>query len=139
LGRHDTKAAERTLASIVAQTGESSPYTAASRFYIDVAKKDFAAAHKLADAVAASFPGSGITATDLGSAYALTNDLDLAFKWYRRAIDLHEPQFLRVPYANPEYKNLYIDPRWKALRAQPAIKDWEIARTEVAREFQRGE
>ena len=99
----------------------------------------FAAAHKLADAVAKQFPASGITATDLGSAYAMTNDLNAAMKWYRRAVDLHEPQFLRVPYANPQLTKLYADPRWKAVRAEPKVRDWDEARREIAGEFQAGE
>jgi TolB-like protein len=139
LGKHDMKPAERTLASLSAQTGEASPNTLAARFYIDVAKKDFAAAHRIVDAGAKAFPASGIAPTDLGSAYAITNDLDSAIKWYRRAVDLHDPQFLRVPYANPELTKLYADPRWKKLRAEPEVRDWEEARREIAAEFQAGE
>jgi hypothetical protein len=60
-------------------------------------------------------------------------------KWFRRAVDLHEPQFLCEPYKYPHLTKLYADPRWKALRAEPEIRDWEAARTEIAREFQAGE
>ena len=45
----------------------------------------------------------------------MTGDLDLAMRWYRRALELREPQFPRVPYANPQLTNLFADPRWKAL------------------------
>jgi adenylate cyclase len=139
LARHDMKGAERILSALLAQTGENSPYVAAGRFFIFVAKKDFAAAHKFADTVAKQFPAAGITANDLGIAYAMANDLDAAFTWFRRAIDLHEPQFLPVEYTNPEPLKLYADPRWKALRAEPEVHDWEAARAEIAREFQAGE
>jgi TolB-like protein len=133
LGKHDITSAERTLASLVAQAGEDSPNTVAARFYIDVAKKDFAHARSIANAAAAAFPASGITATDLGTAYAMTDDLNSAIAWYRRALELREPQFPRVPYANPQLTNLYADSRWKALRATPEIRDWEEARAEIAR------
>ncbi len=139
LARHDAKGAERILAALISQTGENSPNTAAARFFIFVAKKDFAAAHKFADGIAKQFPASGITANDLGIAYAMASDLDAAFTWFRRAVDLHEPQFLPVEYTNPEPTKLYADPRWKALRAEPEVRDWEEARAEIAREFQAGE
>jgi serine/threonine-protein kinase len=139
LAKHDMAGAERILSALVAQTGEKSPYVAAGRFFIFVARKDFAAARKFADAVAKQFPASDITANDLGIAYAMANDLDTALVWFRRAIDLHEPQFLPVEYTNPEPVTLYADPRWKALRAEPEVHDWETARAEIAREFQAGE
>ena len=129
-----SRLAERILASLVAQAGENSPNTIAARFYIDIAKKDFSQARAIANAVAASFPASGFTATDLGTAYAMTGDLDSAIRWYRRALELREPQFPRVPYANPELTRLYADPRWKALRAAPEIRDWEEARAEIRSE-----
>jgi TolB-like protein/Flp pilus assembly protein TadD len=136
LGRKDMASAERTLASLVAQEGENSPNTAGARFYIDAAKKDFAHAHTIVNAVAASFPTSGTIATDLGTAYAMTDDLDSAIKWYRKAFELRDPQFMRVPYANPQLTNLYVDPRWKALRATPEARDWEEARVEIAKKSQ---
>jgi TolB-like protein/Flp pilus assembly protein TadD len=139
LGQHDLASAQRTLASLVAQAGENSPNTVAARFYIDVAKNDFAQARTIANAVAASFPASGITATDLGTAYAMTDDLDSAIVWYRRALELREPQFPRVPYANPQLTKLYSDSRWKNLRAAPEVRDWEEARLEIGRKFEAGE
>ena len=139
IGRKDMASAERTLASLVAQEGENSPNTVGSRFYIDVAKKDFAHARSIVNGVAASFPASGITATDLGTAYAMTDDLDSAIKWYRRAFELRDPQFMRVPYANPQLTTLYADPRWKALRATPEARDWEEARLEIARQTETGQ
>jgi hypothetical protein len=131
--------AERTLASLVAQEGENSPNTVGARFYIDVAKKNFAQARKTVNAVAASFPSSGIVATDVGTAYAMTDDLDSAITWYRRAFELRDPQFMRVLYVNPQLTKLYADPRWKALRATREARDWEEARIEIAREFKPGE
>ena len=139
LGRNDMASAERTLASLVAQEGENSPNTVGARFYIDVAKKDFAHARAIADSVAASFPASGISPTDLGTAYAMTDDVDSAIKWYQRAFDLRDPQFMRVPYASPQLTKLYADPRWKALRATPEARDWEAARLEIAKELQVGQ
>jgi len=139
LGRNDKASAERTLASLVAQEGENSPNTVGARFYIDVAKKNFAQARKTVNAVAASFPASGISATDVGTAYAMTDDLDPAIKWYSRAFELREPLFMRVPYANPQLTKLYADQRWKALRSAPEARDWEQARLEIARKFQASE
>jgi len=136
LGRNDMASAERTLASLVAQDGENSPNTVGARFYIDVAKKNFAQARKTVNAVAASFPASGIPATDLGTAYAMTDDVDSAIKWYRRAFELRDPLFMRVSYANPQLTTLYADPRWKALRATPEARDWEEARLEIAKKSQ---
>jgi len=136
LGRNDMASAERTLASLVAQDGENSPNTVGARFYIDVAKKNFAQARKTVNAVAASFPASGIPATDLGTAYAMTDDVDSAIKWYRRAFELRDPLFMRVSYANPQLTKLYADPRWKALRATPEARDWEEARLEIAKKSQ---
>jgi hypothetical protein len=52
---------------------------------------------------------------------------------------VHDPQLLRVPYANRDLAKLFADPRWKALRSEPAIRDWEAARAEIGGEFQRGE
>ncbi|HEX3945627.1 MAG TPA: tetratricopeptide repeat protein [Rhizomicrobium sp.] len=139
LGNHDMKRAERILSALVAQTGENSPYAAAGRFFIFVAKKDFAAARKFADSVAKQFPASGITANDLGIAYAMANDMNTAIMWFRRSVNLHEPQFLPVEYTNPSPAKLYADPRWKALRAEPEVRDWENARREIEAEFQAGE
>jgi hypothetical protein len=59
--------------------------------------------------------------------------------WYRRALELREPQFPRVPYANPQLTKLYSDSRWKKLRAAPEVRDWEEARLEIARKFKAGE
>jgi tetratricopeptide (TPR) repeat protein len=136
LGRNDMASAGRTLSSLMAQVGNDSPNTVAARFYIEVAKKDFAHARKIVNAVAAAFPASGITATDLGIAYGMTDDVDSAMKWFQRALELREAQFPRVPYANPQLTTLYADPRWKALRATPEIRDWEEARLEIARKSQ---
>jgi TolB-like protein/tetratricopeptide (TPR) repeat protein len=138
LGQNDLASAERTLATLVSQAGENSPDTVGARFYIEVAKKDFVSARKIVDAVAASFPASGITATDVGTAYAMTNDVSSATKWYRRAYELREPQFPRVPYANPQLTKLFADPRWKTLRATSEIRDWEAARIEIAKKSRRG-
>ena len=139
LGKHDMKRAERILSALVVQSGEDSPYTAAARFFILVAKKDYAAGHKFVDSVAKRFPSSDITANDLGIAYALTNDTDRAMVWFRRAVDLHEAQFLPVAYTNPLPAKVLADPRWKALRNEPAVRDWEQARHEIDAEFQAGE
>jgi tetratricopeptide (TPR) repeat protein len=139
LARHDMKGADRVLAALVGETGDNSPYVAAGQFFMFIAKTDFAAAHKYVDGIAKQFPASGITANDLGIAYGMTNDIDTAMSWFRRAVDLHEPQFLPVQYTNPEPKKLYADPRWKALRSEPEVRDWEAARSEIAREFQAGE
>jgi TolB-like protein/Flp pilus assembly protein TadD len=139
LARNDLAGAGRILSALTAQTGESSPYVAAGRFFIFVAKKDFAAARKLADSVAKQFPASGITANDLGIAYATTGDVSTAIRWFRRSVDLHEPQFLPVIDTNPGLAKLYADPRWKALRKEPAVQDWQEARREIASEFQAGE
>ncbi len=139
LGKHDMKGAEQILSRLIAQVGEDSPYTAAARFFILVAKKDYPAARKFVDSVAKRFPSSDITANDLGIAYALTDDMDKAMMWFRRAVDLHEAQFLPVTYTNPLPAEVYADPRWKALRAQPEVRDWEDARREIATEFQAGE
>jgi predicted Zn-dependent protease len=138
LGQNDLASAERTLATLVSQAGENSPDTVGARFYIEVAKKDFVSARKIVDAVAGSFPASGITATDVGTAYAMTNDVSSATKWYRRAYELREPQFPRVPYANPQLTKLFADPRWKTLRATSEIRDWEAARIEIAQKSRRG-
>jgi TolB-like protein/Tfp pilus assembly protein PilF len=139
LGKHDMKGAEKILAALVAQSGEDSPYTAAARFFILVAKKNYAAAHKFVDTVAKRFPSSDITANDLGIAYALTNDTDRAMMWFRRAVDLHEASFLPVVDTNPLPASVLADPRWKALRAEPEVRDWENARREIEAEFQAGE
>jgi predicted Zn-dependent protease len=139
LARDDLKDAERILSALSAQTGENSPYVAAARFFIFVAKKDFAAARKFVDSVAKQFPASGITANDLGIAYATTNNVEKAIMWFRRSVDLHEPQFLPVAYTNPLPAKIYADPRWKALRAEPEVRDWENARREIEAEFQAGE
>jgi adenylate cyclase len=139
LGKHDMKRAERILSALVAQSGEDSPYTAAARFFILVAKKDYAAAHKFVDTVAKRFPSSDITANDLGIAYALTRDTDRAMMWFRRSVDLHEASFLPVVNTNPLPAGLLADPRWKALRAEPEVRDWENARREIEAEFQAGE
>ena len=99
-------------------------------------RRKIAHARTIVNAVAASFPASGITATDLGTAYAMTDDLDSATAWYRRAVDLRDPQFMRVPYANPQLTKLYSDSRWRALRATPEARNWEEARMEIARKSQ---
>lgn len=108
-------------------------------FYIEVAEKNYAAAHKIVDMAAAAFPASGISATDLGIGYTRANDLDSAIKWYRRALEVRDPQVFRVPYFDKDMTKLFADPRWKALRDTPAVRDWEQARRGIAREFQMGE
>ena len=139
IGKKDLSEARRIATQLGAQAGAPAGSVAACNFYIDIAKQNFAAARKTAEAVAVSFPASGVSATDIGTAYAMADDIDSAMKWYRRAFALHDPQMLRVPYSNPDLVKLFADPRWRALRAQPSIRDWDAARAEIGGEFQRGE
>src|SRR5262249_23937908 len=106
---------------------------------IDIATENFAAARKVADVVASSFPASGITATDIAAAYAMTDDIDDAMKWYVRAFAAHESQLPRTPFANSQLTKLFADPGWRRLQAKPAMRDWDEVRTEVAAEYERGE
>jgi TolB-like protein/Flp pilus assembly protein TadD len=126
---------------LAAQTksGEPPGDAVACQFNIAVAEKHFDVAHKIADAASAAFPASGISTTDVGIGYTEAGDLDSAIKWFRKALELRDPQMLRLPYAEKQLVNLFADPRWKALRAEAPIRDWEAARLEFAREFQRGE
>jgi len=129
--------ARRILAQLTAQTAQVAGFAAACNFYINIATKNYPAAHKVAEAVAASYPAAGISATDIGTAYAMTNDIDNAMKWFRKALDIREPQLPRVSYASPELTKLFADPRWKDLRNESAIRDWESARAEVVASLKR--
>src|SRR5262249_6666587 len=131
--------ADRIQKQLIAQAGSAgnSPYVAACGFFLAVARKDFAAARKVADAVARLFPASGITATDIGTAYAMTDDIGDAMTWFRKAFAMHEVLLPRLAYANPELTKLFADPRWKVLRAEPAIVDWEKARADVLSSLKR--
>jgi|tagenome__1003787_1003787.scaffolds.fasta_scaffold20978898_3 TolB-like protein/Tfp pilus assembly protein PilF len=123
----------------LAKPGEPPGDEAGCLFYIVVTEKNYAAAHKIVDMAAAAFPASGISATDIGIGYARANDIDAAIKWFRRALEVRDPQVFRVPYFDRDMTKLFADPRWKMLRDTPAVRNWEEARREIAREFQMGE
>ena len=138
LGKHDMKRAEQILAALVAQSGEDSAYTAAARFFILVAKRDMQP-RTSSRIRSRNVPLQRHHGQRLGIAYALTHDTDRAMMWFRRAVDLHEASFLPVVNTNPLPASVLADPRWKALRAEPEVRDWENARREIEAEFQAGE
>ena len=111
----------------------------ACQYYIAVGDKNYALVRSVADEAAAAFPAKDISATDIGIAYARANDANSAIKWFQRALEVHDPQLPRVSYAESDLTSVYADPRWKAFRSEPAIRDWEEARREIAAEFQAGE
>ncbi len=138
--RGDLKEAGRIgtqLSSI--STPESQLPAVACAYYIAVAKKDVAALRALADGVAKGFPGNGVGAHDIVIAYARAGDNARAMGWLETAFELREPQIFAMPYSNPEAAVLYADPRFKAFRERPAVKDWEKARAEIAKRFELGE
>jgi len=138
-GKIDQAKAFYRLLAAQTKSGEPPGDAVACQFNIAVAEKRLDVAHKIADSASAAFPASGISATDVGIGYAESGDLDAASKWFRKALELRDPQMLRVPYVEKQLGKLFADSRWKALRAEPPIKDWEGARLEIGREFQRGE
>lgn len=133
--------AQKELDQLSAETknGQAAASMVACMFYMDVAKKDFAAARKIADRAAATFPANGLRASDIGIGYAVTGDVSAAVTWFERGLRLRDAQIFPVFYNNPQLTKLFGDPRWKALRNEPAVRDWEEARGEIAREFQMGE
>jgi tetratricopeptide (TPR) repeat protein len=52
-------------------------------------------------------------AYNLGNAYAVRGEPDLAFKWLDRAYELHDPGLAAITF-DELFKNLYADPRWPA-------------------------
>ncbi|MBV9570604.1 MAG: hypothetical protein JO056_05110 [Alphaproteobacteria bacterium] len=122
-----------------ASPGEPSADALSCQYYIAVAEKKFAVVRQVADAAAAAFPAKDIPATDIAIAYGHANDVDAAIKWFRRAFEIRDPQSLRVPHTEKNLPNVFADPRWKALRNEPAIRDFELARREIAAENQAGE
>jgi TolB-like protein/Flp pilus assembly protein TadD len=56
-------------------------------------------------------------AYNLGNAYAVRGEKDLAFKWLDRAYDLHDPGLASITF-DELFKNLHPDPRWPAYLAK---------------------
>ena len=52
-------------------------------------------------------------AYNLGNAYAVRGENDLAFKWLDRAYELHDPGLASITF-DELFKNLHSDPRWPA-------------------------
>lgn len=139
--RNRMEAARRFHRQLLARTrpGETSGDALACQYYIAVAEKNFAVVRQVANAAAAAFPAKDIPATDIAIAYGHANDVDAAIKWFRRAFEVRDPQSLRVPYTEKNLPNVFADPRWKVLRNEPTIRDFEEARREIAAENQAGE
>jgi TolB-like protein/Tfp pilus assembly protein PilF len=90
-------------------------------------------ARKFADGAAAAYSVSGGGATEIGNAYRRLGDIDQAMRWYERAYAARERSLLLVPSDRLQTPALLADSRWKALWARPPIRDWEMARREVAK------
>jgi tetratricopeptide (TPR) repeat protein len=90
-------------------------------------------ARKFADGAAAAYSVSGGGATEIGNAYRRLGDIDQAMRWYERAYAARERSLLLVPSDRLQTPKLLADSRWKALWARPPIRDWEMARREVAK------
>jgi TolB-like protein len=127
--------ARRALADLSARTGDEAKAMAGiCNFRIAIASKDFAAARKIAGTFGADSYSPGY----IGAFHQSAGDIDSAIVWYRRAFAQRDPEMLMEPYANPGLEKLFADPRWQALRNEPAIRDWEAARADIAREYQGG-
>jgi serine/threonine-protein kinase len=140
-GKNDLVEAKRVRAQLQALTNqpEARNPALACVYYIAVAEKDLKTVKALADGVAAGFPKNGVGAHDIAVAYARVGDIAKAMSWFETAFQLREPQIFAVPYSDPEFTELYTDPRWKAYRDKPEVRDWEKARLEIAKRFQIGE
>jgi adenylate cyclase len=90
-------------------------------------------ARKLADGAAAAYSVSGGGATEIGNAYCRLGDIDQAILWYERAYAARERSLLLVPSDRLQTPALLADSRWKALWARPPVRDWDMARREVAK------
>jgi hypothetical protein len=53
--------------------------------------------------------------------------------WYERAYAARERSLLLVPSDRLQTPALLTDSRWKALWARPPVRDWDMARREVAK------
>jgi len=127
--------ARHILAELSARTGGDSVVMAGiCNFSIAMAKKDFPAARK----IAGTFGADQLSAGFIGSFHQAAGNVDAAISWYSRAFAQRDPEMLMEPYAVPGGAKLFADPRWKALRNEPAIREWEAARAEIAREFHSG-
>ena len=124
--------ARRIEAGLTARTGGDAVVMAGiCNFRIAIAKKDFAAARR----IAATFRADQLSPGYIGSFHQAAGDIDSAIAWYRRGFAQRDPETLVEPYIASGRAKLFADPRWKALSNEPAIRDWQAARTDIAREF----
>lgn len=138
--RGNLKEAGRIRAQLSSSTQAEAQLPAlACAYYMATAQRDTRTVLAIAQGAAAGFPGNNVGANDIAVAYARAGDVGKALGWFETAYELREPQVCATPYANPELKALYADPRWKAYRDKPAFHDWEAARLEIAKRFQLGE
>lgn len=124
--------ARRTLAGLSARTGGDAAIMAGiCNFRIALAQNDINAARK----IAATFRADQLSPGYIGSFHQAAGNIESAMEWYRRGFAQRDPETLVEPYIAAGAAKLFSDPRWKALSKDPAIRDWEAARTDIAREF----
>jgi TolB-like protein len=132
-GENRLEDARRILQDLSARTGgDAAAMAGICNFQIAIAKNDLLAARKIAN----TFGADAFSPGYIGSFHQAAGNIDSAVMWYRRGFAQRDPEILMEPYSTPNADKLFADPRWKALRKEPAIREWEAKRAEIAREFQ---
>jgi TolB-like protein/tetratricopeptide (TPR) repeat protein len=133
VARNNLAEANRILAALSALYASDPDWRMGCPLDLALAEGRKADARKFADGAAAAYSVSGGGATEIGNAYRRLGDIGHAMRWYERAYAARERSLLLVPSDRLQTPALLGDSRWKALWARPPIRDWEMARREVAK------
>ena len=122
----------RATLTQLSTSGDLALSTSLCRFYIEYYAGDFAGMRKLLDEITANFDKSGATAADIAIGYRMAGDNEEALKWFATAFQKRELTALSAEYFAIGSKAMFSDPRWKAMRNLPEVREWEAMRGEIA-------
>ncbi len=102
------------------------------RFPIAIAEHRLAAAHAMADALAATYLHGGTSAFEIGEKYAIAGDTAKALDWLKRSVAQNE--FFVVLMANEKIvpDAFFRSPGWQSFFAAKPFDDWRKAHDQIA-------
>ena len=89
-------------------------------------------ARKILDGLAARFPNSDMSATDLGDSYATVGDNRDALIWLQRGYEAREFALVTIPLDRAIPPTFFDDPGWKSLAERPVFREWQKAHDKLA-------
>jgi len=102
------------------------------RFAIAAADHRTRDAQAIVDKLAQGFPGSGISAYDLGEKYAIVGDFKKAGSWFSRSYDSKEFLIFLLPGDKLVPAGFRDSPVYRAILDRPLFREWQAAHSAVA-------